>query len=236
MDKVGCDISIIIPVLDETHTINTTIHNIRSQEADFQGTFEIVVVDGNPAGQTCVAIEDREVIKLLSETGRAKQMNKGASVARGDILLFLHGDTTLEPGSLRKLHLLMEDKRYAGGAFDLRIDAPGIIFRIVERISSFRSRLTRIPYGDQGIFIRRDVFERFNGYPDIPLMEDVALMRRLKTFDCPIGFPTTRVLTSARRWRKEGLVYTTLRNWILIVLYMIGVSPAKLARFYRNVR
>jgi rSAM/selenodomain-associated transferase 2 len=235
-DRVCFDISVVIPVLDETQTINTTIRNIRSQETDFQGTIEVVVVDGDPAGQTCSAIEDLGVIRLLSEAGRAKQMNKGASVAQGNVLLFLHADTRLQPGSLQALYFTMKDQRYAGGAFDLHIDARGMIFRVMERVSSFRSRLTRIPYGDQGIFIRRDVFERINGYPEVPIMEDVWLMRRLKTAHYEIGFPKAKAITSARRWQEEGLIYATLRNWTLIALYMIGVSPFKLARFYRNVR
>jgi rSAM/selenodomain-associated transferase 2 len=236
VDTVRPDISIIIPVLDETQTINTTIHNLWSDRTSLQGAFEIIVVDGDPAGRTCEVIENKEVIRLLSEPGRAKQMNKGASVAQGAVLLFLHADTRLQPGALRAVYFTMKDQRYAGGAFDLRIDAPGIIFRVVERVSSLRSRLTRIPYGDQGIFIRRDVLERIGRYPEIPLMEDVALMRRLKAAHYKIVFTGARAITSARRWQEEGLVFTTLRNWFLVTLYLLGVSPAKLACFYRNVR
>ena len=229
------EISIIIPVLNETQTINATIQALRSQSADLQGTIEVIVVDGDPAGRTCSAIEDRDVIRLLSKPGRAKQMNKGATAASGEILLFLHADTLLEPGSLRKLGLAMEDRQYASGAFDLRIAAPGVLFRIIERVSSFRSRLTRIPYGDQGIFIRRQIFDAIGRYPEIPLMEDVALMRRLKAGRYRIVFSSSKAITSARRWQEEGVVFTTLRNWVFITLYLLGVSPAKLARFYRNI-
>ena len=122
------EISIIIPVLNEAQTINATIQALRSQSADLQGTIEVIVVDGDPAGRTCSAIEDRDVIKLLSKPERAKRMNEGAAAASGEILLFLHADTLLEPGSLRKLGLAMEDRQYAAGAFDLRIAVPGVPF------------------------------------------------------------------------------------------------------------
>lgn len=235
MSIVEPEISIIIPVLNEAQTINATIRALRSQSADLQGTVEVIVVDGDPAGRTCSAIEDQDVIRLLSKPGRAKQMNKGAASASGEILLFLHADTVLEPGSLQKLGLAMENPQYAAGAFDLRIAAPGVPFRIIERVSSYRSRLTRIPYGDQGIFIRSNIFQAIGGYPEIPLMEDVALMRQLKTGHYSTVFLSSKAITSARRWQEEGVVFTTMRNWVLITLYLLGVSPAKLARFYRNI-
>lgn len=236
MDQVNSDISIIIPVLDEKQRINTTVRDISSHRVAFQGTFEIIVVDGDPAGQTCAAVADPDVTKLLSEAGRGGQMNKGASIAQGKVLLFLHADTRLEPGFLSQICLMIEEQQYSAGTFDLRIDAPGVVFRIVERVSSIRSRLTRTPYGDQGIFIRRDVFTRIGGYPEIPLMEDVALMRLLRKDRYKIGFPNAKAITSARRWQQEGWIYTSLRNWALVTLYTMGVSPVRLARFYRNVR
>jgi hypothetical protein len=127
----------------------------------------------------------------------------------------------------------MEVTRHAGGAFDMGIDSERKVFRITERYVAWRTRLTRIPFGDQAIFVRRDYFERIGGYRDIPIMEDVDLMRRIRRRGDAICIVPEKVMTSARRWEKDGLVFGTLRNWMLQALYCCGVSPERLARFYR---
>jgi hypothetical protein len=119
-----------------------------------------------------------------------------------------------------------------GGAFDLEIKSKKRIFRLIERAASIRSRLTRIPYGDQAIFLKKSFFDQIGGFKDIPIMEDVELMQRVKKAGQKIKFIPRKVWTAARRWEKEGIVYCTLRNWILISLYMFGVSPEKLNKFY----
>lgn len=161
-------------------------------------------------------------------------MNAGAQRASGDLLLFLHADTILPPGGIRTLLETMGPSGRVGGAFDLDIASNRPALRLIARMGSLRSRVTRIPYGDQGIFIRRAAFQALGGFSDIPLMEDVDLMRRIKRRGWPILILPLRVRTSPRRWEREGIVYGTLRNWTLILLYLTGVSPDRLARYYRG--
>jgi hypothetical protein len=128
----------------------------------------------------------------------------------------------------------LERKEYVGGAFELGIKSDRLIFKVIGRLSSWRSRLNRIPFGDQAIFIRREYFNRMGGYKEIPLMEDVDLMRRIKKSGNKIWIFDERVMTSPRRWEKEGVIYCTVRNWTLQALYLIGISPHKLATFYKS--
>jgi hypothetical protein len=128
----------------------------------------------------------------------------------------------------------MERSGYVGGAFDLGIKSNKLIFRLIGKLASWRSRLNRIPFGDQAIFIRREYFNRMGGYKEIPIMEDAELMRRIKKSGNQIWIFPERVMTSPRRWEKEGVIYCTLRNWTLQVLYFLGVSPDKLATFYKS--
>ena len=222
-------VSLVIPVLNEAGRINGAIGGIRSLD----GHVEIIVVDGSPEGETIRAITDPEVIRLTSSKGRASQMNRGASQARGEALLFLHADTALPPHAFERIESPLADDRFVGGAFDLEIGDKGPAFRIIGRLASLRSRLTRIPYGDQAIFLRRDYFNELDGFRDMPIMEDVDLMRRVRRAGEKICIVKDRVRTSSRRWRKEGLVRCTLRNRTLMLLYMLGVAPEKLARRYR---
>jgi hypothetical protein len=127
----------------------------------------------------------------------------------------------------------LKDRAIVGGAFDLGIDSKRFAFRVIEKMASWRSRLTRIPYGDQAIFIRADYFRQLGGFRNIPIMEDVELMQRIKQKKGEIKIISKRVLTSPRRWEKEGIVFCTLRNWFLISLYFMGVRPETLARLYK---
>lgn len=120
-----------------------------------------------------------------------------------------------------------------GGAFDLGIESDRFAFRIIEIMGSLRSRLTRLPYGDQAIFIRADFFRKIGGFKEIPLMEDVELMQRIKNNEAQIIILKDRVLTSPRRWEKEGIIFCTLRNWLLAILFSLGIKPEILARFYK---
>jgi rSAM/selenodomain-associated transferase 2 len=224
-------ISVIIPVLNEAQGINDVITHIRSQAA--VDAVEIIVADGDPAGSTVRAISHPGIITAVAEKGRGSQMNCGAIRATGHILLFLHADTFLPPNAFACIRKCMEITRHAGGAFDLGIDSERKIFRITERYVAWRTRLTRIPFGDQAIFVRRDYFERIGGYRDIPIMEDVDLMRRIRQRGDAICVVPEKVRTSARRWDRDGIVFGTLRNWMLQALYCCGVAPERLARFYR---
>ncbi len=225
-------ISVIIPVFNESHIISRTIRHIRNLE--FRKSDEIIVVDGNPKKNTIASITDTTVKKVSSTKGRGAQMNQGAKMATGDILLFLHADTRLAFDALNRIENTLDNPGVIGGAFDLGIQSDRFAYRLVEAMASYRSRVTRIPYGDQAIFIRKAYFERIGGYREISIMEDVELMKRVKSQGGKIKIIKQRVMTSPRRWESEGILYCTLRNWVLITLYSLGVSPEKLARFYKR--
>jgi rSAM/selenodomain-associated transferase 2 len=218
--------------LNEAPLINGIISHIYGLQSTKKT--EIIVVDGDPKGETLRAISHNDVIKINSSMGRGKQMNKGAKVARGNILLFLHADTELHVDSLRLIKAAMREKQYVAGAFDLGIKSKGYMFRVIEVVASLRSRVTKIPFGDQAIFIRKHYFHKIGGYKDIPIMEDVEIMERTKRRGDKIFIIPKRVLTSSRRWEKEGVLHCTLRNWFLQMLYLFGVSPLKLSTFYRH--
>lgn len=222
--------SIIIPVLNESSVIKHTVERVYRVGSGFET--EIIVIDGDKEGRTIGALKSSGVIKGISPRGRGKQMNLGASLARGDILLFLHSDTELPDHALRTISSVMGDGRYSGGAFDLSIKSCRPIFRLIEKFVYFRTRLTGIPYGDQALFIRKEVFDKIEGFKEIPLMEDVEFMSRLKRSGYKICVIPQKVQTSPRRWEEEGIVYCTLRNALLRVLYCLGVQPDKLVKFY----
>jgi rSAM/selenodomain-associated transferase 2 len=224
--------SIIVPVFHEGERINDLIDCLNRLDSD--KNFEIIIVDGCREKDTLGAIHSKEVIKISSERGRAKQMNAGASMAKGEILIFLHADTELPIHALKKINSLTERKEYVGGAFDLGIKSDKFIFKVIGTLSSLRSRLNRIPFGDQAIFIRKEYFNQIGGYKEIPLMEDVELLRRIKKSGNKIWIFYDRVMTSPRRWEKEGVIYCTLRNWSLQTLYFLGISPHKLVIFYKS--
>jgi rSAM/selenodomain-associated transferase 2 len=161
-------------------------------------------------------------------------MNAGASVAEGQVLVFLHADTELPRNALRIIRSTMAQKGYVGGAFELNFNSEKKRFRMLARLASLRCRLTRIPYGDQAIFVRRDYFNALGGYTNTPLMEDVELMRRIRRRGDKICIVPEKVRTSPRRWEQEGFVYVNVRNAFLFFSYILGVSPEKLASFYKD--
>ena len=223
-------ISIIIPVLNEAGGINHLIAHLRS--IDVGRSSEIIVVDGDPDGGTLKAIRDGSVIKVKSARGRARQMNEGARIAGGNTLLFLHADTELPQEALSLIVTALNDGGFVGGAFDLAIKSRRLSFRLIESMASFRSRITGIPFGDQAIFIRKDYFQAIGGYSDMPLMEDIEIMQRIKKRGSKIRIIRRQVLTSPRRWENEGIVRCTLRNWLLQLLHYCGVSPSTLMKWY----
>ncbi len=227
-------ISIVIPVLNESQGINSLIEHIYDQT--FHEGYEVIVVDGDPDGTTINVIQNKAVKTMVSAKGRARQMNAGAAIAGGEILLFLHADTLLPDDGLQKISSAMEDERHIAGAFDLGMDTSSLALRFIIYIANHRSRLSRIPYGDQGIFIRRDYFNRIGCYKDMPLMEDVELMRRIKRRGDKIHIIPDRVSTSPRKWGEEGVARCSARNIIIATLYYMGVPPEKLVKYYRRRR
>jgi rSAM/selenodomain-associated transferase 2 len=218
--------------LNEANLINSMMDHLEALEGSDQ--CEFIVVDGSPDGSTIKAVTHHDVHCVKSPQGRARQMNAGAAAATGEILIFLHADTRLPRNALNLINQTMTQQALIGGAFDLRIGSERLMLKIIARMASLRSRLTRIPYGDQAIFIRRDYFNQMGRYPEIPLMEDVVLMRRIKKARGRIGFIPEPVITSARRWENEGILYATLRNWLLLSAFILGVAPGKLAEYYRS--
>ena len=224
--------SIIVPVLHESERINRFIDHLSCLEP--REACEIIVVDGSPERDTLDAIRNKGVVKMTAETGRARQMNAGASVAKGDILIFLHADTELPLAAFARIESLMDRSRYVGGAFTLGIQSEKLAYKALTRWVSLRGRITGIPYGDQAIFIAKDYFNRMGGYREIPLMEDVELMRRIKKKGGKICVLPDRVMTSPRRWEEEGFIYVNLRNTLLLILYLLGAAPERLVRFYKS--
>ena len=223
-------VSVIMPVLNEGERINNMLRSLALSAGNVP--HEIIVVDGDPAGSTITRIAEPDVIRLSAPKGRASQMNAGKARASGDVLLFLHADTLLPKNALSKIAAALADGRYVGGAFDLGISNPRWIFRLTGWCASLKHRLTRIPYGDQAIFMQRRYFESLGGYPEIPLMEDVELMKRIKRRSDRIVILSDAVTTSSRKWEKDGVIYTMVRNWILQTLYMFGVPAEKLVKYY----
>ena len=222
-------ISVIIPTLDEGAVIGPTLKSLKEAPG-----VEFIVVDGGSQDRT-VEIARRHAKVLSSEAGRGRQMNVGARHAKGEILLFLHADSILRPMAFSRILNALKDPEVIGGAFRLGIDTRKFLLRVVAIFANWRTAITRIPYGDQGIFVRRNVFEQLGGYPDQPLMEDLEFSRRLKRQGRLVLLPD-RILTSSRRWDQEGIFYTTFRNQMLVFLYFLGVSPERLVRWYRRIR
>ena len=193
---------------------------------------EIIVVDGDNLS-TIKNIHNDNILKIDSKKGRANQMNAGAMIANGDVLLFLHADTLLPPNAFKLIKESFYDDKIKAGAFDLSFSNTSLPFKIIAYTASLRSRLTRLPYGDQSIFIKKDVFEKVGRYEDITLMEDVNLMQKLKRSNYNIKILTDKVITSSRKWENKGILYTTLRNWILISLYFFKTDPNKLEQYYK---
>jgi rSAM/selenodomain-associated transferase 2 len=222
-----CTFSIIIPVLHESEIINEFLGSLQQLKTDT--AFEIIVVDGSPTQDTLQVITDKNVIKLPCQQGRGRQMNTGAACATGDILVFLHADTFLPSNALEIIDTTLQNTQLVGGAFTLQIHSHSPVLKMIAAYSTLRSHISRVPYGDQVIFLRKSYFDAVGGYKDIPLMEDIELMRRIKKKkkEGHIVILQTPVITSARRWDQEGLLYIALRDTIIILLYLCGVPAEK---------
>ena len=218
-------VSVIIPALDEEATIANAIDSARAA-----GVSEIIVADGGSSDRTVAMARERGVWVLEGERMRAKQLNRGAEAATGDALIFLHADTILPNGAPEAVRVTLECG-YVFGGFRLEFLEPGLGF--VAWAINTRTWLTRAPWGDQAQFTRRDTFLRAGGYREIPIMEDYDLASRMKREGRTTVIPFT-VITSGRRFLQKGPLRTTALNWTIITAYHLGVSPERLAKWYRG--
>lgn len=219
-------ISVIIPTLNEELNLPATLRSL-AERSDV----ELIVVDGGSTDRTVELAQRFTPYVFVTRPGRAQQMNAGAKHATGDILLFLHADTLLSPGSLDEIQRHIVSDGAVGGAFDLHIDSPSRLYKFVAKVSSYRSCLLRLPYGDQGIFVWRQVFEALGGFPEIPIMEDIAFCRRLRRAG-RLTFISSGLITSGRRWSANGVLKTTFVNWWVTLCFFLGVPPRRLRRVY----
>lgn len=219
-------ISLILPVLNEANSIQAVLQSISRPQV------EVIVVDGGSQDQTIALAQAAGVTVISAAPGRASQMNAGAAIAIGQILLFLHADTRL-PDNFEALVVQTLASGAIAGAFELRIDdeTPGL--RWVEWGVRWRSRWLQMPYGDQAIFLKAETFRTLGGFPDLPIMEDFEFVRRLQKLG-GVAIAPAAVLTSGRRWQKLGLIKTTLLNQLIVTAYLFKVSPDRLARWYRG--
>lgn len=219
-------IAIIIPTLNEAKNITKAIASTETST-----NVEVIVVDGGSEDNTVELAQSLGVKVLFASKSRADQMNQGGITATGDILLFLHADTCLPAQFDILVRDTLAQTNVIAGAFALQIDAALWSLRLIEIGVNWRSRTLQMPYGDQAIFLPRAVFDKIGGFPELPMMEDFELMRRLKRWG-RIAIIPVPILTSARRWLQKGVIKTTLMNQIAIIAYLLGVSPERIKRWY----
>lgn len=227
------NISVIVPALNEEAAIEDTLLALRQE--GFKEA-EIIVVDGGSSDKTCEIAGGLADKVITSARGRGLQMNAGARAASGEILLFIHADCIVPAGAYGLIRLALADDKVSAGAFDLRIDHEGAWARVLEWTANRRSRLTGVPYGDQGLFTRKETFDNIGGFKEMPLMEDMEIAGRIKKAGS-IVFLDERIFASPRRWVSEGVLRTTLRDWAIAIAYTVfKVSPERLARHYGDMR
>ena len=225
-DRKTSNISIIIPTCNEAQNISALLPELLTIP-----DVEVLVVDGGSSDETVEIAKALGAKVFSAPPGKALQMNAGAKAACGNILLFLHGDTRLAPGFVEKIYQALSHPNVAAGAFRLKIDGKGYGLRIIEWLANLRSRLLQMPYGDQGIFLTAEIFSAVGGFSPLPIMEDFELVRRLKRKGS-IKILSLAATTSPRRWEKLGLLRTTFINQKIIIGYLLGVNPKKLADWY----
>jgi len=221
-------VSIIIPVLNDEQNLS---HVLQVLQPFRESDHEIIVVDGGSTDNSLMFAQQAADVAIVSKPGRALQMNSGASVATGDVYLFLHADTNLPDDALQLLSAL-DDRQPLWGRFDVRLSSDRTIFRLIEWLMNLRSRLTSIATGDQAIFVDADLFDHVGGFPEIALMEDIAMSQLLKKHINPVCLKS-KVTTSSRRWETNGIVSTVFLMWKLRLYYFFGVSPERLSQLYR---
>ncbi len=221
-------LSIIVPVLNEALAIGAALDALRPLR---ERGAEVIVVDGGSADATVGLASPLADRVIAAPRGRAAQMNAGARASSGAILLFLHADTAMPEGAMPAILSGLARERRDWGRFDVAISGSSPLLALVARLMNLRSRLTGIATGDQAIFVRRAAFEAAGAFPEIALMEDVALSTALKRRSRPLCL-RERVVTSGRRWERHGALRTIFLMWRLRLAYALGADPRTLARRY----
>ena len=221
-------ISVIIPALNEVEAISRCLRSVSDVHVH-----EKIVVDGGSADGTRTIATEAGATVIVASPGRARQMNAGAAVASGDVLLFLHADCTLEPGATRRLRLVLAGSRFRFGYFRQRIEGDNPVYRLIEFGSCARARWLKRPYGDQALFLTRETFRAIGGFPDVPLMEDLLLARRVRQYAPWLAMPET-VTSSARRWQHDGVFHRIWRNWSVALAELRGIALGQLYHQYER--
>lgn len=221
-------ISVVIPALGEGEHLALLVHSLQMASG-----VEVIaaIPDGDEATAAIAAHGGARVVRGVA--GRGQQLIAGAAAATGDILLFCHADTMLPAGWDAAVRAALATPGVVGGAFRLRIGAAGAAYRVIEKMANLRTRVARVPYGDQAYFTTREIYDATGGFAPIPLMEDVEYIWRLRRRG-RLALLDGEAVSSARRWESEGPFYGTVRNWTLMTCYLLGVSPVTLAGFYRR--
>lgn len=222
-------ISIIIPVYNEECIINTTLASL-----PYSDNIEIIVVDGQSEDRTVEFAKQYPVKVIQCFKNRAIQMNEGARIAKGDIFLFLHSDCLLEDDGLEEISHTLSNG-YIGGCLSQRINSNKSIYRFIEASGNIRARLFRVFYGDQAIFVRRDIFFKIGGFDNVSIFEDVLFSKKMKK-EGKTKILNKKIFISPRRWEKNGPIKTTFINWILTLGFLLNMPFDSLKRIYRDIR
>ena len=223
-------ISVIIPTLNEEKELPQTLAQL-----DRYKKLEVIVVDGGSEDSTVEIAKNHGRQVLSSPKGRGVQLNYGAKVSSGEILLFLHGDTRLPDKFDSLIHKTIKKKNCAAGAFSLRIDSPRKSLAMIAYCANLRSKYLQMPYGDQAIFTSRNIYSKAGGYAEVPIMEDYIFMQNIRKYG-KICILDEEAITSARRWQNFGVIRTTLINQFIVFGYHCGVQLPTLARWYQRLR
>lgn len=221
-------LSIIIPVLNDAPVLDVTLQGLQDLRARGH---EVIVVDGGSRDSSVTVARKLADRVVMTGAGRSQQMNAGAEYAKHEILLFLHADTRLPEQADRLITQALQPRAARWGRFDIRLNSDKAVYRLIERSINWRSALSGIATGDQAIFVERHYFERVGFYDRIPLMEDVALSKKLLHFAWPERI-SSPVLTSARKWEQQGIVNTVLLMWCLRTAFFLGADPERLQQLY----
>lgn len=222
-------LSIVIPCLDEGEIIQKLVTSL--QPARIRGV-ELILVDGGSGDSTVDVVRPLVDQLLVTPPGRALQMNAGARLAKSERLWFLHADSQLGDDFPGVICVALQSGKPRWGRFDVTLSGRAFFLRIIEFMMNWRSRLTGIATGDQGIFVQRSLFQQVGGFPEIPLMEDIRLSTLLRRHSWPIALPQ-RLVTSSRRWEQSGILRTVFLMWRLRLAFYLGADPEQLAQRYR---